>query len=554
MKNEFRIESEAIKSVASMNRDELTFHIRKSKDRDRYNDLIETLKSLKDKYGDHFFALRGKDTVSGLIFTVTVKNKNGCVYISSELSRDLETEIKAYHSGAFGKDDIQKGFKENKFPLMTATKAFGMGVNKKNINYTIHYGLPWSIEAFYQEAGRAGRNRQASDCYILYCSEDSKNEKILNEIFAMETEINRIKKLNKELQGDLNTILFLWLGNNRGIEEDTEMMRWVMNKLHENSNNCIITCDVVHTKSQVEKAIYKLTLLGFIKDWTIGDWGMGDSTCVINIDVGKYTEKSVREKFLTYVRRYYAEFSLDDKSGNYDKYINILENNKYKEYTRYMHALVQWSYDNIVYNRKQTIKNIFDICRKNMSSNEVKAYVDNYFKFSEITILLDSIIQNPNKYELWFDILKEKIKNDEQTSIDYNWISLEKAFEILPALDRYLESYRFNTGLNFVAGVLWIMCGQFSSNNGSERFNSAFNTIDAFSKESQEEIINACLDFGNVIEQENRWILGGYLSEKYTDKAIHIYEKLKDLGSLTTVLQPSIEKMKIIEEKIIWLT
>ena len=548
LKNEFGIESESIKSVASMNRSELTFHIHKSKDSDKYLDLVSTLKSLQEKYGDHFFATRGENTICGLIFTVNVqsKRKNGCADVAPELSNDFQIEVKAYSSGVFGKDDIQKGFKENKFPLMTATKAFGMGVNKKNINYTIHYGLPWSIEAFYQEAGRAGRKKQDSDCYILYVPEDC-DEKIINEIFAIETEVERIEKLKWALHGDLFSIFNLWLKNNKGVEEDLKMMRWVMNELHKNMNNCIITCDEVHTKSKVEKAIYKLTLLGFVKDWTIGDWG--EKTGSINIDTAKYTEKSVHENFIKYVRRYYDEFSLDDNSGNYNKYIDILKNDKYKAYTRYMHALVQWSYDNIVYNRKQTIKNIFDICRSNISSNDLKIYVDNYFKFSEITVLLDNIISNPNKYELWFDVLK---KNDAQKTIDYAWVSLDKALEILPALDRYLESYRFNTGLNFVAGILWIMCGQFLKNNGSERFDNAFNTIETFSKEVQEEILNFCLDFGNVIEQENRWILGGYLSEKYPDKVVQIYEKLKDYGSLTVVLQPSIEKMKIVEEKIIW--
>ena len=55
------------------------------------------------------------------------------------------------------KQETQQGYKDNAFPLLVATKAFGMGVDKPNVRYTIHYAIPGSLEAFYQEAGRAGR-------------------------------------------------------------------------------------------------------------------------------------------------------------------------------------------------------------------------------------------------------------------------------------------------------------------------------------------------------------------------------------------------------------
>ena len=61
----------------------------------------------------------------------------------------------------------------NKANLMIATKAFGMGIDKSNIRYTIHYGLPTSIESFYQEAGRAGRDRNPAICTILFHEGDN---------------------------------------------------------------------------------------------------------------------------------------------------------------------------------------------------------------------------------------------------------------------------------------------------------------------------------------------------------------------------------------------
>lgn len=69
----------------------------------------------------------------------------------------------------------QTKFMQNKLNLIVATKAFGMGLDKPNVRFTVHYSLPTSIEAFYQEAGRAGRDRTHSLNYILYSPSDLKS-------------------------------------------------------------------------------------------------------------------------------------------------------------------------------------------------------------------------------------------------------------------------------------------------------------------------------------------------------------------------------------------
>ena len=66
------------------------------------------------------------------------------------------------------KRESTAAFRENRAPVIVTTKAFGMGIDKPNIRWTVHYGLPGSIEAFYQEVGRAGRDRrQAHNVLIL---------------------------------------------------------------------------------------------------------------------------------------------------------------------------------------------------------------------------------------------------------------------------------------------------------------------------------------------------------------------------------------------------
>jgi len=78
--------------------------------------------------------------------------------------------IGEYHGSGDNNDDIQDAFKANRITLLVATKAFGMGIDKPNIRFTVHITHPISIEGFYQEAGRAGRDRMKAVCYILHCN------------------------------------------------------------------------------------------------------------------------------------------------------------------------------------------------------------------------------------------------------------------------------------------------------------------------------------------------------------------------------------------------
>jgi ATP-dependent DNA helicase RecQ len=109
---------------------------------------------------------------SGLIYGGTRRN---CENLSEKIERRLGIKTKAYHAGidAAIRNEIQEEWIDGTTPLVVATNAFGMGIDKSDCRYVIHYEMPYSLESYYQEAGRAGRDGEESFPLLLFKPADA---------------------------------------------------------------------------------------------------------------------------------------------------------------------------------------------------------------------------------------------------------------------------------------------------------------------------------------------------------------------------------------------
>lgn len=123
----------------------------------------EKMKALED----YLAAREGK---SGIVYCMTRREVER---ICDSLARK-GLPVTRYHAG-LGDGERQRNqedFIYDRKPIMVATTAFGMGIDKSNVNFVVHYNLPLSLEAYYQEAGRAGRDGEPADCLLMFARSD----------------------------------------------------------------------------------------------------------------------------------------------------------------------------------------------------------------------------------------------------------------------------------------------------------------------------------------------------------------------------------------------
>jgi ATP-dependent DNA helicase RecQ len=558
---EFNIPDDYVRTPLDFSREELAFHVIDDQGR-KGEAVIQLVSEMERKWNQD----KQVEPKAGIIFTATVNGNKGCHSLAGRLSSELDMDVR-YFSGsaprygnlqgnAFNdyKRQVQDDFKENKYRLLAATKAFGMGVNKGNVAYTVHFGIPGSMEALYQEAGRAGRDKALfkkvpADCYVLLTKEP--NTELLDKIWAPSTSVTDLKGHVKALSrdSDLNTNMFLMTNGLDTINDDFKLIAGIYAFLRQYSDRQSVTVSARQfrsDKSKFEKAIYRLSQLGIVLDWVIKDFFNG----ILQVEFQCLTDDQLVANIERTIRKYNSSFKLDDAFESESEYYKVicekLNKGSIDKVQFVFLVLLLWSYDHFVYNRRQSQKNVYeqciDVASGKMAESEFKDKLEGYFKFNQSSQLLLHLAENTADTSLWLSVFYGEPDDAGHKQL----VSSREVTVLGGQLSRFLESYKDNACLNYLSGVIRLTADQFDDTDGERRMASSFDQLLDDSKEVALSLVRETLGLSSLFSKNARSRYARLVHEKFDDLCLleEVNEVFEDSYSYHTLLLPLASRLE----------
>ncbi len=448
---ELKMEEEDVIYLKKLRRKNLTFHI------NNYESEFEFKKALSDRIEDINPKINGANTNSIIVFSRTKNGRDpSCIKNIINYLSPLYGDVLDRYDGDH--KESQEDFIDNKKSLLIATKAFGMGIDKPNIRCTIHFGIPSSFENFYQEAGRAGRDKKPADCYLYTYTIPNVYKNDVDKFFDPSTSVNELKDIQDRTSGkiDLSSNFWFLTSNLETPEEETDKTIKVLNYLHNNIKDYVTILSDDDTW-QYEKYLYILNKIGIVLNWE-----KNYSSYTYSVLMSSYYKdiEHIKNETKKYVSQY------KDDSNIYDTIDSI---NNISQLRVLIYTVRNWYYDKFVQGRRNQLANMYDKVQKfaNRScSEEIQTEIDGYFDLTNI------IYKSEEGYSLAFD-------NDSLTDVIKYISSLEthKLDKRCVEMERVLESNTTNN-INLYTSLLFLRNNAFDSRNGVKRFEAVYSNCD----------------------------------------------------------------------------
>lgn len=452
--------SEALTRPDSFDRPELEFQIRRTSPREDARSVLRgTINGLPQKLNGReadFFRPNGPKTAAGIIFVPTVNGQIYGIRATQRIVRKATAAAVTAYSGrepddgapersggwARTKKENAAAFKNNEIAVLVATKAFGMGIDKPNIRYTVHFGMPMSIESLYQEAGRAGRDRRHALSTVIFSEYNAvRSDRLLDPSIGIEEMRTRLREEagDRRTADDVTRAVWFHVNNYKGIEEDVAAVDSLLGKFKNLSANLLaeIPFKGDGSKSTTEKAIYQLVKMGVVHDYEVD---FGGKKFVVHS--AAYDRTGCRTRILDYIRA----TSPGKVKAFHGKLAETETADVRQEIVALTRVLVEFTYDEIERSRRRSMMEAIQLGRHATDDAEIRRRVLDYLQEGLGSEYIGELLAAETvEFAAWWDLVR-KVNNEME------------AGELRGLCIRALESQPDHPGLLLARAVAETMC------------------------------------------------------------------------------------------------
>ncbi|GIW95179.1 MAG: hypothetical protein KatS3mg110_3220 [Pirellulaceae bacterium] len=446
------LEYDAVITPRTFDRPELRFRTVPCRPREKFATLCGILQGIPLEFGlsaSVFYQPRSQYTCSGLVFCPWVNGEYGITTVEQKIRRTLHLVTDIYS----GKPPhrwqetqwrhqrrlVALKFKRDQIPVLVCTKAFGMGIDKPNIRYTVHYSLPPSVEAFYQEAGRAGRDGQQSLCYLIFSNDNpARAKRLLDPSLPADQLYHEVQAIPAEARDDVVNMLWFHTQSFSGSDSDYQAICDLLDNIGDIEARRSL--QVTYTDSdrvKREQALHRLVCMGVISDYTIDH-----ASRTFSVQVAGASREAIIRSIEGYVSNYQV--------GQGRAVRKRLEKLRPLQLTDFVRAaareLVDFVYGVIERSRRQALAEMLAICEESHDEDQFRRRLLQYLGTTEYS---DSIAEMTRAVDGGLRRIVALIQRI-NSRVD--------AARVRGEVGRALEAYPDHPGLRVLRGLAEALC------------------------------------------------------------------------------------------------